>query len=421
MVKRCLLVLSVLLLLSLAFVFWMGGRVEHVPAVLDPSALNDAKTIERGAYLASLGNCVACHSSPGKAPYAGGAALQTRFGTFYGPNITSDPEAGIGQWRADDFWQALHNGQGKQGQWLYPAFPYTSYAWLTREESDALFAYFQTVPADPTPSTPHALRFPFNQRWLLRGWRALFFNPSSYQVDDSTPLMQGKRLVEGLGHCAECHTPRNRLGALDPRRSLQGAVMPQGWYAPALTAEMAVGLGRWTENDIIELLKTGVNQHTHVAGPMAEAVQGGLQFANDTDLHAMARYLKSLPARGLDRSEAGRAAGMAIMEQGRERYSQQCAICHGENGQGASPAWPPLAGNISVLAPDPHNAIRLVLQGGFAPATAGNPMPHGMPPFGPFLNDQDVAAVVTYIRQSWGNRANGVSAPMVRRVREQVP
>lgn len=420
MVKRFLLGAVILALIGSGVLFWKGGRLDHTPRALSDEALNDPAWIERGAYLARLGNCSSCHSTPGKAPFAGGEPMATTFGVFFGPNITPDPEAGIGAWSADDFWQALNNGKGKEGQWLYPAFPYTSYARLSREDVDALFAYLRTVPADATPNVPHALNFPFNQRWLLRGWRALYFNPVGYRLEGEVGAEQlGKHLVDGLTHCVECHTPRNRLGALDPRRNLQGATMPTGWYAPPLTGDRTVGLGNWTEEDIVVLLKTGVNRHSHVAGPMAEVVLGGMQYAQEGDLYAIARYLKSLPSAGLDAARTGPAAETALLEQGRQIYTQQCASCHGDAGQGDPPAWPSLAGNISVVAPDPHNTIRLVLQGGYAPATSGNPQPHGMPPFGPFLNDQDIAAVVTYVRQSWGNRAGSVSLPMVRRVREQ--
>lgn len=269
----------------------------------------------------------------------------------------------------------------------------------------------------------HDLPFPLNQRLLLAGWRALYFDPAGDEGEpvrpDSPQWTRGRYLVEGLAHCAECHTPRNRLGALQREHSLTGAELTgQGWYAPPLTGDPITGLGRWTSQDLFELLKHGVNRHSAAAGPMAEAVHQGFQHVVDADVRAMVDYLKSLPPAGTDAKAVGMAPSPALADMGGRLYAQHCAQCHQEDGKGKPPAWPALQGNISVVAASPSNALRMVLAGGYAPATDGNPKPHGMPPFGHVLNDEDIAAVVSYIRSSWGNQAGRVSLLEARQARE---
>ena len=405
--------------------FWLGHRehdVAPVSSIVRPD--ESIQLVERGRYLARLGNCMGCHTEPGGAPYAGGRALPTPFGTFYGPNLTPDPEHGLGRWSAEDFWRALHHGKAPDGRLLYPAFPYPSYRYVSREDADALYAYLRSLPAVAKPDRDHDLAFPYDQRWLVAVWRAFYFRPTEREAavaGQSEEWLRGRYLVEGLAHCAECHTPRNRLGAMVPEAGLAGSLIGgQSWYAPPLTGDRKTGLGEWTRQDIVDLLKTGISRHSHAAGPMAEAVHQGFQYASDADLDAMAAYLKSLPAAGTDTAALSAAAPASLMELGGKLYEQHCAQCHGADGKGQPPAWPPLAGNLSVVAVAPDNAIHMVLSGGFAPSTAGNPQPHGMPPFAQALGDQDVAAVVTYIRQSWGNQASAVSLPDVRRVREAV-
>lgn len=404
-------------------VFWMGHRDYETPG--QPAAVVDAgQQVEHGRYLARMGNCAGCHTAPGGPAYAGGRALATPFGTFYGPNLTPDPQYGLGKWSADDFWRALHQGKAADGSLLYPAFPYPSYRHVSREDADALFAYLRSLPPSAQANRPHDLAFPYDQRWLVAIWRAFYFRPDAEEPQPrgvSEAWLRGRYLVQGLAHCAECHTPRNRLGAMAQDAGLAGSLIGgQSWYAPPLTGDRVTGLGDWTSQDIVDLLKTGIAPRSHASGPMAEAVHQGFQYASDADLDAMATYLKSLPAVGTDSAAMSAAASPSVMETGSRLYEQHCAQCHAADGRGSQPAWPPLAGNISVVAAAPDNTIHMVLSGGFSPVTAGNAQPHGMPPFGQSLGDQDVAAVVTYIRQSWGNQASAVSLSEVRRVREAV-
>ncbi len=415
-------VLSVLLLVAATAVgalYWLGTRDD---ASTGPTASADegAALMERGRYLALAGNCMACHTSQGGKTFAGGTPIPTPFGTVYGPNITPDPDTGIGAWTADDFWQALHNGKSKDGTLLYPAFPYTEYTRVTRSDADALFAYLRSVSPVKQANRAPDMEFPYDQRALLAAWRALYFKPGVQEPDpgQSVQWNRGRYLVEGLGHCAACHTPRNSLGATRTRDALAGGVIPVlDWYAPPLTNDMQTGMGRWSAQDIATLLKTGISAHSTVSGPMAEVVLGSTQHLTDEDALAIGTYLKSLPATPPATEARAATPAPAAMELGGKLYRQQCAQCHQADGKGSGTAWPALAGNPTVTAPSPVNAIRMVLDGGYAPATAANPRPHGMPPFGQVLNDNDISMLVTYIRNSWGNEAGAVSGLEVKRAR----
>jgi mono/diheme cytochrome c family protein len=418
-------------IVALGTLYWMGTR-EAGSASADSAtstaggtvstAANTADAdprIERGRYLAQVGNCVGCHTVPGGQAYAGGTAIPTPFGTLYGPNITPDAHAGIGAWDADDFWRAMHAGKSKDGTLLYPAFPYTEYTRVSRDDSDALFAYLRTVPPSQQPSRAHALEFPYDQRGLLAFWRALYFTPGALPVDagQSEQWNRGRYLVEGLGHCAACHSPRNRWGATGQGLS-GGMITGLGWYAPPLTNEADGGLGDWSAQDIATLLRTGMASHSTALGPMAEVVLSSSQHLTHDDALAMGVYLKSLPAGPTPTGVT--APSTAVMTLGAKLYGQYCAQCHQDSGAGHPGAWPALTDNPTVTASSPVNAIRIVLDGGFAPATAANPRPHGMPPFGQVLSDNDIAAVVSYIRANWGNRAGVVTAFDVKRVRDGV-
>ena len=415
-------VLSALLLLAIAAVgglYWFGTRDDAStgPAA---AAADAAPLVERGRYLALAGNCMACHTSRGGKALAGGTPIPTPFGTVYGPNLTPDDKTGIGAWTADDFWQALHNGKSRDGTLLYPAFPYTEYTRVTRADSDALYAYLRTVAPVDQPNRPPEMEFPYDQRALLAAWRALYFKPGVQEADagQSVQWNRGRYLVEGLGHCAACHTPRNNLGGLRSTDPLAGGVIPVlDWYAPPLTNDMETGMGRWSAEDIAALLKTGISKHSSASGPMAEVVLGSTQHLTDADALAIGVYIKSLPATAASTERTRTAVAPAAMELGGKIYRQQCVQCHQSAGEGSGTAWPALAGNPTVTAPSPVNAIRMVLDGGYAPATAANPRPHGMPPFGQLLNDGDIAMLVTYIRNSWGNEAGGVTPLEVKRAR----
>jgi mono/diheme cytochrome c family protein len=343
----------------------------------------------------------------------------TPFGAVFAPNITSDRETGIGAWSADDFWRALHNGKSRDGRLLYPAFPYTNFTKITRADADALYTFLQQVPAVKRTNTTHTLRFPFNQQVMLAGWRLLYFKPEVFQPSPSAPAAwnRGAYLVEGLGHCSACHSPRNAAGAT--AGGLGGGLIPiVDWYAPSLTSDAEAGLGSWEIEHIVQLLKTGISPRATVFGPMAEVVGRSLQHLSEPDVTAMAIYLKSLPATKAEvREQSKEPKVLQVVEQGKKLYETHCVDCHGADGKGLMPAYPPLAGNRAITMDNAINAVRIVLNGGFPPGTAGNPRPYGMPPYSHVMNDDEVAAVVTYLRASWGNAAPPVTASEVNRNR----
>ncbi len=378
--------------------------------------------VARGEYLARVGNCMACHTTQGGVPYAGGRGIDTPFGVVHSSNLTPDKAHGIGSWTSAEFWRAMHHGRSKDGRLLYPAFPYTNYTQVAREDSDAIFAYLQSLPATAQANRDHALRFPYNTQAALAVWRALFFTPGapSAEPTQTAQYNRGAYLVNGLGHCTACHTPRNALGATTDAKAFTGGLIPvQNWYAPALNAAQEAGVKEWATNDVVALLKTGVAPQGSVLGPMAEVVFRSTQYLTDADARAMAVYLQALPQQTPVTPAAPIAPPAAAMARGSKVYEQHCAQCHGDQGQGEPGAFPALAGNRAVMLPDPTNLVRVVLQGGYLPATQGNPRPHGMPPFQQLLSDEDVAAVTTFVRNSWGNQAPGVGTIEVYRARER--
>jgi mono/diheme cytochrome c family protein len=404
-------------LLLAVIVVW--PREQFVPSASPAAIAATPANIARGAYLAAAGDCMACHTVRGGAPYAGGRAMETPFGALFVPNITPDQETGIGGWSADDFWRALHNGKSRDGRLLYPAFPYTNYTKVTRADADALYAFFRSVPPVKRANTPHRLKFPYNQQIALAGWRLMYFTPGVFEPApaQSPAWNRGAYLVEGLGHCSGCHSPRNAAGAIEG--GLGGGLIPTiGWYAPSLTSDAEAGLGSWAVPEIVQLLKTGQSPRATVFGPMAEVVYKSLQHVSEPDVTAMATYLKSLPAVPAPPREPMKGPQIdQLLAQGKNLYETHCIDCHGADGKGLPPPYPPLAGNRAITMDHSVNAVRIVLNGGFAPGTAANPRPYGMPPFSHVLDDAEVAAVVSYIRASWGNTAPPVSTTEVNRYR----
>ena len=375
-----------------------------------------AAAVARGRYLARIGNCALCHRSPGGMDYAGGRAIATPFGDIYSSNLTPDPVQGIGRWSADDFWQALHRGRAPDGHPLNPAFPYTSYTYLSRADSDDLWAYLQTVPTSPRVNRPHALRWPFGSALALRAWQALFFRPADAPpaLAAATPeqalRQRGAYLVEGLGHCLECHGARNALGALRDANSPGGQVLPGSqWLAPSLRDPAGAWMGDWGVDEIQAFLRTGRNARAIASGPMAEVVRHSTQYLSDADADAMAAYLKALPRQAEPRRDAAAPTAQTTRQLGARIYDRHCADCHGAQGEGRAGGYPALASNRAVVRELPNNLINSVLQGGYAPATAGQPVPLGMPPFVLQLNDAEIAAVLSYVRTSWGNQAGAIS------------
>jgi mono/diheme cytochrome c family protein len=423
MKRRLAVVLLVLVVLGLAGVAWFAWQLKpwQTPAHGAAATKVGNDVISRGEYLARAGDCVACHTAAGGALFAGGRAMPTPFGSLFTSNITPDDETGIGRWTPDDFYRMLHTGRSRDGALLYPAMPFANYTKVTRADSDAMYAYLMSVPPVRQPNRPHELRFPFNQRDLLVGWRTLYFREGEYQPDpkQSAEWNRGAYLVQGLGHCSMCHTAVSALGGSRESEAFSGGMIPnQNWYAPSLTSNREAGLGEWSLDEIRDLLQAGVSHRGAVYGPMAEVTYNSLQFMSDEDVRAMAVYLKSLPPKGEKRPEPqAQLVAPGTMEAGRKLYGTWCAMCHGDDGKGNAPAFPPLAANPSIEMASPVNPIRMVLNGSYAPATRKNPRPYGMPPFAQVLNDDEIAAVVTYVRVAWGNGGTPVSAAQANALR----
>ena len=383
-----------------------------------------ADLIARGEYLTRAGDCIGCHTARGGVPYAGGRGIETPFGTVYAPNLTPDPQTGLGNWSASDFWRALHNGRSRDGRLLYPVFPYPNYTRVVRADSDAMYAYLRSLPPTVQPSPAHALDFPFNLQASLAVWRAIYFRPGVHVADPAKPAEwnRGAYLVEGLGHCNACHSSRNALGAPVGPLDLAGGLIPvQNWYAPSLTAVDESSVAHWDVRDVVALLKTGVSPRGAVLGPMSEVVLNSTQYLSDADLVAMTTYLKALPVvRSAPEAAPAPAGRTDAQARGARLYETHCAACHGEAGEGVAGAYPALAGSRAVTMTSSANLVHVVLQGGFPPATAGNPRPYGMPPFATVLSDAEVADLLTYVRGAWGNRGAPVSTLDVNRFRSDV-
>jgi mono/diheme cytochrome c family protein len=421
---RALTTLAAVALLAVAWL-WHVNYNDGVKIDGDGAPPDSPELRARGAYLARVGNCMACHTARGGEPGAGGLPVSTPFGTIFTSNLTPDPETGIGRWSSAAFWRALHHGRSADGRLLYPVFPYTHTTALTREDSDALLAHFRTLAPVHRQVPAHDLRWPYNLQAGLAVWRALYFKPGLPPALPSGPagadlaIQRGAYLVHAVAHCSACHAPRDALGGGD-WQDLSGGLMPtSGWYAPSLTSPREAALGDWPADEIVRLLKTGVASQGHVSGPMAEVVGAGTQYMTDDDLHAIAAYLKALPQQVPPRAAppAPSAARSQATVAGAKLYEQHCAACHGEQGEGVPNAYPPLAGNRAVTMAHTENLLQIVLYGGFGAATAAHPRPYGMPPFTLALTDAEIAAVLSTIRTSWGNHGTEVSPLEVHRMR----
>jgi mono/diheme cytochrome c family protein len=367
-----------------------------------------AQDVSRGRYLAILGDCAGCHTHANGPAYAGGLPFNAPFGTIYSTNITPDRETGIGIWTLDQFYRALHEGVAADGSHLYPALPYVYFSRLTRQDTEDLFAYLKTLKPVHQAPTPNKLIFPFNIRLGLIFWNWLYL-PKTPPTPDPTQTpawRRGEYLVNGLGHCAACHTPKDILFGDRKDQPLTGGTV-DNWFAANLTGSHVDGLGSWVPADVEEFLATGISRHATAAGSMLEKVTSSTSRMTDADRRAMATYLKSLPPRQLAATEAPRHEQM---ERGRGVFQAYCKTCH--SGGAAQNRYPNLAGDTLVMARDPTTVLRIILKGGAAPTLPRRPAIKPMPGFG-HLDDGMVADVASYIRNGWGNHAPPVDATKV--------
>lgn len=393
--------------------------------------------VKRGEYLARAGDCVACHTSEGGQPFAGGLPMATPIGKIYSTNITPDKTYGIGDYTYDDFQKAVRHGVAKNGETLYPAMPYPSYAVVSDDDMHALYAYFmQGVKPVSQPNHATDIPWPLSMRWPLAIWRGMFapaVKPAAAQPGEDPVLARGRYLVEGLGHCGACHTPRSitmqekALNNSEGTDYLSGSSAPiDGWTAINLRGDDRDGLGRWSTSDIAQFLRYGRNDQTAVFGGMTDVVQHSLQYLSDDDINAIARYLKSLSPRDSHQPvfKADDSVSQALWKGNDQRtgaaeYVDSCAACHKTDGSGYTRFFPALKGNPVVLAEDPTSLIHIVLTGDTLPGVQGAPSAITMPAFGWRLNDQQVANVVNFIRSSWGNTSTAaVSADQVAKLRK---
>ncbi|MBD8095177.1 cytochrome c [Pseudomonas fluorescens] len=390
------------------------------------NATADPTLVSRGEYVARVSDCVACHSLPGKAPFAGGLEMATPLGAIHATNITPDKNVGIGTYSLADFDRAVRHGVAPGGRRLYPAMPYPSYVKLSDDDMRALYAFFmQSVQPASEPNIPSSIPWPLNMRWPIALWNGVFAPTKTYAAKPEQDALwnRGAYIVQGPGHCGSCHTPRGLAfneKALDESGApfLAGALL-DGWYAPSLRQDHNTGLGRWSEPEIVQFLKTGRNKHAVVYGSMTEAFNNSTQFMQDDDLAAIARYLKSLPG---DPQRDGspwqyQTASLDTSAPGAHTYATRCASCHGLDGKGQPDWMPPLAGATSALAKESASAINITLNGSQRIVTAGMPDAYRMPAFREQLSDQEIAQVLSYVRGTWGNNGGAVEAAAVNKLR----
>jgi mono/diheme cytochrome c family protein len=364
--------------------------------------------ISRGRYLATLGDCAACHTVPGGPPYAGGRALETPFGTLLAPNLTPDRETGIGAWSDDEFIAAVREGQGRNGH-LYPAMPYPYYTKMSRDDVLAIRDYLATLEPVTNKVVANQLPFPFSMRFTLSMWNGINFTSGRFQPvqGKSEEWNRGAYLVEGAGHCGACHTSKNFLGGDHTGSALEGGVL-QGWFAPNITGDPHVGVGGWSADDIVAYLLTGHNRMSAATGPMAEVVTDQTSQMSPQDLQAIAVYLKDTGDQS-NPAPTPIAASDPVMQKGQAVYIDQCTACHGAAGDGIPSLIPSLKGNPSIQSADATSLRRIVMEGARSVATDPAPTGAAMPSFGWKLSREQIAAVLTYIRNSWGNSAAAVA------------
>jgi len=422
---------KVLGLAACAAVLVAGGYAAWVALDRDsdpsaPDVQSSPALVARGDYLTRAADCAACHSTPGGRPFSGGVPFRLPFGTIYSSNITADRQTGIGTWSDDDFVRALHHGIAKDGTHLYPAFPYTSYTAMTRDDAVAIKAYLFSLPAVHAPARQNTLLFPFNQRWTMAFWNLVFVNDHRFRSDPARTPQQnrGAYLATALGHCGECHTPRNLAFAVSDSHALAGAVV-QGWHAGNITSDRHFGLGDWSDQQLTAYLGTGhADERGSASGPMAEVVSNSLQYLSSADIAALISYLRTVapqpgtPGREINLVAPAMAESTAWApgrqdaqnDLGARIFEGACASCHQWNGQGQQTPYAALAGSRAVNDPNGTNLVQVLLAGADLRAVHRSAF---MPRFSNAYTDQELAAVANYVIAHFGAKAGLVTPDQI--------
>jgi mono/diheme cytochrome c family protein len=393
------------------------------------AAAQASPLLQRGEYLARAADCVACHTAPGGKPYAGGLPFKLPFGTMYATNITADRATGIGDWSDDDFVNALRKGVGKGGKFLYPSMPYTSYTGLSRDVALAIKAYLFSLPAVRQPNRANALAFPFNQRWSMWFWNLVFLKDKRFQPDPALTAQQnrGAYLATALGHCGECHTPRNIGFAMEGNRQFAGAEL-QGWRAWNITSDRTYGTGAWSDAQLAGYLSTGHGEgRGSASGPMGEAVENSLQYLTPQDTSALVAYLRKVPARAGEAGTEVELSPKPVLVSsawapgpddgaglGRHIFEGACASCHQWNGQGQQTPYAALLGSQAVNDPSGLNVVQVMLHGAHMRVRGQTVF---MPSFAHAYTDGELAAVANYVVAHFGAKPGKITPEAVRKAR----
>lgn len=392
-----------------------------------------AELVSRGAYLARAGDCVACHTAQGGKAFAGGLGIESPIGTIYATNITPDADSGIGHWSYGDFERAVRRGIRHDGSALYPAMPFPSYARMSDQDTLALYAYFMKgVTAVAQPNQRNDIPWPLSIRWPLAYWRAMFaplpgagkVKPAQMPEVLDPRIVRGAYLVQSLGHCGSCHTPRaltlQEKGLDEQSPEYLTGTLLNGWAVPPIR-----GIAHWSQQQVVDYLGAGRNDVASVAGEMTGVVANSTSHLSDEDLNAMAAYLKFLPAsvptpmHAQHPDATARKLAAAIdLSRGERLYLDNCAACHFVKGEGAPGVFPKLDGASVINAENPGALLHIILAGAETPSTARAPSVLPMPGFAYRMDDAEVAALATFVRQAWSNQARAVSDTQVRDIRK---